>query len=128
MSTITKVSEENAISRSVFNTHHTLFDCDEEKLFALRMPDDSMSGTIECGDVLLASKFCIGDNLWDGIYLYEINGFRQCRRIQVAGEQILILSDSNTYQTIRLTKKEVMTNGLRILGMIRYHCQVKRIG
>lgn len=128
MSTITTVSSENTISRSVFNTHHTLFDCDEEKLFALRMPDDSMSGTIECGDALLASSFKDGDNLWDGIYLYELNGYKQCRRIQVAGDKIIISSDSNIYQTIRLTKEEAKLSGLKILGMVRYHCQVKRIG
>ena len=121
----TVISNETRISRPESNAFRYP---GREGLFLVFMPDDSMSGTIECGDALLASSFKDADNLWDGIYLYELNGYKQCRRIQVAGDKIIISSDSNIYQTIRLTKEEAKSSGLKILGMVRYHCQVKCIG
>lgn len=125
------ISVLSAVPAKINDSTSITFDSDAlgiDGLFVIRMPDDSMSGTIECGDALLVRPFYDGDNFWDGVYLYEFRGHRQCRRLQIAGDKLRIIPDNKFYETIELNKEERKKTKIKILGMVSYHCQIKRIG
>jgi phage repressor protein C with HTH and peptisase S24 domain len=63
--------------------------------FIIEMPDDSMRGSIERGDLL--NVVPVGRGFSDGIYAVRIGVFLFVRRIQFMGDIIRISADNQNY-------------------------------
>lgn len=88
------------------------------------MPDDSMSGTIEAGEQCLVKKH--EGNLWDAVYLYELDGQHFIKRLQTVKNKLLIISDNKLYETWEASAE--IKKQMNIIGMVTAYLQIHRIG
>ncbi|TDN54652.1 peptidase S24-like protein [Buttiauxella sp. JUb87] len=95
-----------------------------EQQFVINMPDDSMSGTIEAGEQCLVKKH--QGNLWDAVYLYELDGQHFIKRFQTVKNKLLIISDNKLYETWEAN--EEIKKQMNIIGMVTAYLQIHRIG
>jgi len=95
-----------------------------EQQFVINMPDDSMSGTIEAGEQCLVKKH--EGNLWDAVYLYELDGQHFIKRLQTVKNKLLIISDNKLYETWEAS--EEIKNQMNIIGMVTAYLHMHRIG
>lgn len=71
---------------------------EKEHIKITNIRGDSMSPTIESGDLLfvdISQPYFNGD----GIYVFNYNGFNHVKRLQHAGDRLLVLSDNPQYRT-----------------------------
>ncbi|AYH32995.1 S24 family peptidase [Pectobacterium parmentieri] len=88
----------------------------------ITMPDDSMSGTIECGDQLLidTTKYRY---FVDGIHYFSIDGIFFVKRLQDIGGPLLVISDNGYYQRYRIEEDELSM--INIIGRVEKACLIK---
>lgn len=71
---------------------------EKEHIKITNIRGDSMSPTIDSGDLLfvdISQPYFNGD----GIYVFNYNGFNHVKRLQHAGDRLLVLSDNPQYRT-----------------------------
>lgn len=96
---------------------------EKEHIKITNIRGDSMAPTIESGDLLfvdISQPYFNGD----GIYVFNYNGFNHVKRLQHAGNCLLVLSDNPQYKTweIRLDNEELFHVAGRVVfvsGKIR---------
>lgn len=96
---------------------------EKEHIKITNIRGDSMAPTIESGDLLFVDISQLYFN-GDGIYVFNYNGFNHVKRLQHAGDCLLVLSDNPQYKTweIRLDNEELFHVAGRVVfvsGKIR---------
>ena len=81
---------------------------------ALYVHGDSMQPTLNDGDMVVCDS--LGWDNSDGVYAIRMNGNGYVKRIQVANNKILIISDNSRYKII---EEPLETENLQIIGKVR---------
>lgn len=85
-----------------------------EKIAALYVHGDSMQPTLNDGDMVVCDS--LGWDNSDGVYAIRMNGNGYVKRIQVANNKILIISDNTRYKII---EEPLETENIQIIGKVR---------
>lgn len=85
-----------------------------EKIAALYVHGDSMTPTLNDGDMVVCDS--LGWDNSDGVYAIRMNGNGYVKRIQVANNKILIISDNTRYKII---EEPLETENIQIIGKVR---------
>jgi phage repressor protein C with HTH and peptisase S24 domain len=81
-------------------------DCEHIRLLTVR--GDSMAPTMKPRDLLFVDTR-VSDFNGDGVYLLELNGFRVIKRVQMVGDQrILLTSDNPVYHPFELGESDTL--------------------
>ncbi|MFI8620126.1 helix-turn-helix transcriptional regulator [Marinomonas sp. NPDC078689] len=92
---------------------------EQNQLFALEMPDNTMQPSISSGEVILVSKADSKAALSTGLFLVETSTEITIRRLKpnVAATQIKVCCDSEQYDDETLSKDE-FKQSTRVLGKV----------
>ena len=85
-----------------------------ERIAALYVHGDSMQPTLNDGDMVVCDS--LGWDNSDGVYAIRMNGNGYVKRIQVANNKILIISDNTRY---RIIEEPLETENIQIIGKVR---------
>ena len=85
-----------------------------ERIAALYVHGDSMQPTLNDGDMVVCDS--LGWDNSDGVYAIRMNGNGYVKRIQVANNKILIISDNSRYKII---EEPLETENIQIIGKVR---------
>ncbi|MCV2402273.1 hypothetical protein OFY17_05160 [Marinomonas sp. C2222] len=92
---------------------------EQNQLFALEMPDNTMQPTISSGEVILVSKADSKATLSTGLFLVETSTEVTIRRLKpnVAATQIKVCCDSEQYDDETLSKDD-FNQSIRVIGKV----------
>ena len=85
-----------------------------DRIAALYVHGDSMTPTLNDGDMVVCDS--LGWDNSDGVYAIRMNGNGYVKRIQVANNKILIISDNTRYKII---EEPLETENIQIIGKVR---------
>lgn len=76
---------------------------------------DNMSGTLEQGDLVFIDT-SINKYDGDGIYLFVVGNHLHLKRLQMAGKNLLVISDNQQYRSWKISQKD--KNSLIVIGKV----------
>lgn len=87
-----------------------------DKVYLITVPTDSMSPTIEKGDIVFIDT-SVTSYEGEGVYVFVDNdNMLYIKRLQLSTKSLLIISDNKHYQTIEVSPRD--TYNYRILGRL----------
>lgn len=91
---------------------------DPEYLRVINIKGDSMSPTFTSGDMIFVD---IGVTYFDGdgVYVFTYNGHLYVKRLQMAGDRLIVISDNTTYKEWGITEHNF--EQLYIQGKVKVH-------
>lgn len=107
--------------RQIFNGYHP------EDIKLINVKGDSMSPTIESGDLLFVHiRTTHYDG--DGVYVFTYGDALHVKRLQKAGDELLVLSDNPNYQKWKITEKNSYKFHVHAKVLLGQSQQLKRFG
>ncbi len=111
---------------SAQRTRHTynlnLFTPVEQNRFMVVMPDDTMTGEIECRDKVIIDTTPIR-YFEDGIFAFFLDGIFMIKRLQFVKDNIRVIPTSRFYETWEIPSNERLD--LMIIGRVIYSQEIR---
>ncbi|ATM85049.1 helix-turn-helix transcriptional regulator [Yersinia frederiksenii] len=99
-----------------------LFTPIEQNKFMVVMPDDTMTGEIECRDKVIIDTTPVR-YLEDGIFAFFLDGIFMIKRLQFIRNNVWVLPSNKFYQSFEISSKELID--LMIIGRVIYSQEIR---
>ncbi|AXY33469.1 S24 family peptidase [Yersinia pseudotuberculosis] len=99
-----------------------LFTPIEQNKFMVVMPDDTMTGEIECRDKVIIDTTPIR-YFEDGIFAFFLDGIFMIKRLQFVKDNIRVIPTSRFYETWEIPSNERLD--LMIIGRVIYSQEIR---
>ncbi|ATM87036.1 MULTISPECIES: helix-turn-helix transcriptional regulator [Yersinia] len=99
-----------------------LFTPVEQNKFMVVMPDDTMTGEIECNDKVIIDTTPMR-YLEDGIFAFFLDGIFMIKRLQFIRNNIWILPSNRFYQSFEITSNDRVE--IMIIGRVIYSQEIR---
>lgn len=99
-----------------------LFTPIEQNRFMVVMPDDTMTGEIECRDKVIIDTTPMR-YLEDGIFAFFLYGIFMIKRLQFIRNDVHVLPSNRFYQSFKIPSNELID--LMIIGRVIYSQEVR---
>ncbi|CNK57724.1 Uncharacterised protein [Yersinia intermedia] len=99
-----------------------LFTPVEQNKFMVVMPDDTMTGEIECRDKVIIDTTPMR-YLEDGIFAFFLDGIFMIKRLQFIRNNIWILPSNRFYQSFEITSNDRVE--IMIIGRVIYSQEIR---
>ncbi|WP_145525708.1 S24 family peptidase [Yersinia rohdei] len=107
-------------SRKTYNLN--LFTPLEQNKFMVVMPDDTMTGEIECRDKVIIDTTPVR-YLEDGVFAFFWGGIFMVKRLQFIRNNVWVLPSNKFYQRFEISSKELID--LMIIGRVIYSQEIR---
>lgn len=105
------------------NTYNlNLFTPIEQNRFMVVMPDDTMTGEIECRDKVIIDTTPMR-YLEDGIFAFFLDGIFMIKRLQFIRNNIWVLPSNRFYQSFEIASDSLIE--LMIIGRVIYSQEIR---
>ncbi|EOI7382478.1 helix-turn-helix transcriptional regulator [Yersinia enterocolitica] len=110
-------SPSNSVNRHSKAYNLNLFTPIEQNKFMVVMPDDTMTGEIECRDKVIIDTTPIR-YFEDGIFAFFLDGIFMIKRLQFIRNNVWVLPSNQFYQSFEIVSNDLIE--LMIIGRVIY--------
>ncbi len=117
---IQNLTTPNQRTRGTYNLN--LFTPVEQNRFMMVMPDDTMTGEIECHDKVIIDTTPVR-YLEDGIFAFFLDGIFMIKRLQFIRNNVWVLPFNQFYQSFEIASDSLIE--LMIIGRVIYSQEIR---
>jgi SOS-response transcriptional repressor LexA len=117
---IQNLTTPNQRTRGTYNLN--LFTPVEQNRFMVVMPDDTMTGEIECRDKVIIDTTPIR-YFEDGIFAFFLDGIFMIKRLQFIRNNVWVLPSNQFYQSFEIASDSLIE--LMIIGRVIYSQEIR---
>ncbi|CNK74437.1 Uncharacterised protein [Yersinia mollaretii] len=115
-------SPSNSVNKNCKSYNLNLFTPIEQNKFMVVMPDDTMTGEIECRDKVIIDTTPIR-YFEDGIFAFFLDGIFMIKRLQFIRNNVWVLPSNQFYQSFEIASDSLIE--LMIIGRVIYSQEIR---
>lgn len=118
----TLLGSSNSVNKHSKTYNLNLFTPVEQNRFMVVMPDDTMTGEIECRDKVIIDTTPIR-YFEDGIFAFFLDGIFMVKRLQFIRNNVWVLPSNRFYQSFEIASDSL--SELMIIGRVIYSQEIR---